>query len=149
CGIIFASDILKFMGAAPEVVKEGAGFTRIMLGGSLVIMLLFLINGVFRGAGDAAMAMRSLWIASLLNIILCPTLINGYGPFPKLGLEGAAIATTIGRGIGVLYQCYYLFNGKGLLKVKGSHFKWDTPVIKTLVGVAGPAIVQFFIQSGA
>jgi putative MATE family efflux protein len=148
-GIVFAPDILKIMGAEPDVVKEGAIFTRIMLGGSVVIILLFLINGIFRGAGDAAMAMRSLWIASALNIILCPTLINGYGPFPELGLKGAAIATTIGRGVGVLYQCYYLFNGRGIIKIKLHHFKWDTPVIKTLIEVAWPATLQFVIQSGS
>ena len=122
CGIVFAPDILKIMGAQPEVIKDGAVFTRIMLGGSLVIILLFLINGIFRGAGDAAMAMRSLWIASALNIILCPSLINGYGPFPELGLKGAAIATTIGRGIGVLYQCYHLYGKKGTIKIVSSHF---------------------------
>ncbi len=149
CGIIFAPDILRIMGAQPEVVKEGAVFTRIMLGGSVVIILLFLINGIFRGAGDAAMAMRSLWIASLLNIILCPMLINGYGPFPELGLKGAAIATTIGRGTGVIYQCYHLFKGKGIIKVKLHHFKWDTPVIRTLIDVAWPATLQFLIQSGS
>lgn len=149
CGIVFAPNILKIMGASPEVVKEGAIFTRIMLGGSVVIILLFLMNGIFRGAGDAAMAMRSLWIASLLNIILCPVLINGYGPFPELGLKGAAIATVIGRGSGVLYQCYYLFRGKGLFKVKSSHFKWDVPVIETLIEVAWPATFQFIIQSGS
>jgi putative MATE family efflux protein len=137
------------MGASPEVVRDGAIFTRIMLGGSVVIILLFLINGIFRGAGDAAMAMKSLWIASLLNIILCPILINGYGPFPELGLKGAAIATVIGRGIGVLYQCYHLFKGNGSLKVKAHHFKWDTPVIKTLIQVASPATLQFIIQSGS
>jgi putative MATE family efflux protein len=137
------------MGAQPEVVKEGAIFTRIMLGGSIVIILLFLINGIFRGAGDAAMAMRSLWVASALNIILCPSLINGYGPFPELGLKGAAIATTIGRGTGVLYQCYHLFKGNGFIKVKLRHFKWDTPVIKTLIEVAWPATLQFVIQSGS
>ena len=149
CGIIFAPDILRIMGGSPEVVKEGAAFTRIMLGGSVVIILLFLINGIFRGAGDAAMAMKSLWIASLLNIILCPMLINGYGPFPELGLKGAAIATTIGRGIGVLYQCWHLFKGKGVIKVKASHFKWDTTVLKTLIEVASPATLQFIIQSGS
>jgi putative MATE family efflux protein len=95
------------------------------------------------------MAMRSLWIASALNIILCPMLINGYGPFPELGLKGAAIATTIGRGIGVLYQCYHLFNGKGIIKIKLWHFKWDIPVIKTLIEVAWPATLQFVIQSGS
>jgi len=149
CGIVFAGDILRIMGAQPDVVKEGAVFTRIMLGGSLVIILLFLINGVFRGAGDAAMAMRSLWVASALNIILCPTLINGYGPFPQLGLKGAAIATTIGRGLGVLYQCYHMFKGDGVLKIKMRHFKWDSAVIKTLIEVAWPATLQFIIQSGS
>jgi putative MATE family efflux protein len=148
-GIVFASDILRLMGASPEVVKHGAGFTRIMLGGSIVIIMLFLINGIFRGAGDASMAMRSLWIASILNIILCPVLINGYGPFPRLGLEGAAIATTIGRGTGVLYQCFYLFKGRGIIKIKRVHFKWDLPVIKNLFQVAWPATLQFIIQSGS
>jgi putative MATE family efflux protein len=149
CGIVFAPDILKIMGAQPDVIKEGAVFTRIMLGGSLVIILLFLINGIFRGAGDAAMAMRSLWVASALNIILCPSLINGYGPFPELGLKGAAIATTIGRGIGVLYQCYHLVRGRSIVKIKLRHFKWDTPVIKTLIEIASPATLQFIIQSGS
>lgn len=148
-GIIYAADILKIMGAREEVIKEGTVFTRIMLGGSVVIILLFLINGIFRGAGDAAMAMRSLWIASIINIFLCPMLINGYGPFPALGLKGAAIATTIGRGIGVIYQSYHLFSGKRTIKLNGSHFKWDLPVIKTLFTVAWPATLQFFIQSGS
>jgi putative MATE family efflux protein len=148
-GLLFAEDILRIMGAEPEVVKEGAIFTRIMLGSSVVIILLFLINGIFRGAGDAAMAMRSLWIASIINIILCPTLINGYGPFPELGLKGAAIATVIGRGTGVLYQCYHLFGGKRIIKIRWPHFKWDPPVLKTLVEVAWPATFQFFIQSGS
>ncbi len=148
-GIIFAEDILRFMGAEPEVIKDGAIFTRIMLGGSVFVIMLFLINGIFRGAGDAAMAMRSLWIASLLNIILCPVLIYGYGPFPELGLKGAAIATTIGRGFGVLYQCYHLFKGKGIIKIRRVHFKWDVPVIKNLVEVAWPATLQFVIQSGS
>jgi putative MATE family efflux protein len=148
-GVVFAPDLLRFMGASAEVVRDGAVFTRIMLGGSIVIILLFLINGIFRGAGDAAMAMKSLWVASLLNIILCPCLINGYGPFPQLGLKGAAIATTIGRGIGVLYQCYHLYKGAGIIKVRLPHFKWDTPVIKTLIKVAWPATFQFVIQSGS
>src|ERR1043166_212387 len=137
------------MGAAPEVVRDGAMFARIMLGGSTPIMLLFMINGIFRGAGDAAMAMKSLWVASGLNIILCPLLINGYGPFPELGLKGAAIATTIGRSSGVLYQCYHFIRGKGVVKLLASHFNWDTSVIKTLIGVAWPATFQFIIQSGS
>ena len=148
-GIVFATDILRIMGASKEVIAEGTSFTRIMLGGSVAIILLFLINGIFRGAGDAAMAMRSLWIASIINIFLCPMLINGYGPFPELGLKGAAIATTIGRGIGVLYQCYHLFSGKRTIKINKQHFYWDLPVVKTLLGVTWPATFQFFIQSGS
>ena len=148
-GVVFAPDILRLMGATPQVVKDGTIFTRIMLGGSIAIILLFLINGIFRGAGDAAMAMRSLWIASIINIFLCPMLINGYGPFPELGLKGAAIATTIGRGVGVLYQCYHLFLGKRSIHIKLPHFKWDLPIIKTLFEVAWPATFQFFIQSGS
>ncbi len=148
-GVVFAKDILRIMKAAPDVIEEGVVFTRIMLGGSLVIILLFLINGIFRGAGDAAIAMRSLWIASGINIFLCPMLINGYGPFPELGLKGAAIATTIGRGIGVLYQCYHLFGKKGMIKIRAWHFKWDFPVMKTLVEISWPAVFQFFMASGS
>jgi putative MATE family efflux protein len=148
-GVVFAKDILRLMKAAPDVIEEGAVFTRIMLGSSVVIILLFLINGIFRGAGDAAMAMRSLWIASGINIFLCPMLINGYGPFPELGLKGAAIATTIGRGIGVLYQCYHLFGKKGIIKIRAYHFNWDMPVIKTLLKISWPAIFQFFMASGS
>lgn len=148
-GVIFAPEILQLMKADPEVIKEGTGFTRIMLGSSMVIILLFLINGIFRGAGDAAIAMRSLWIASGINIALCPLLINGYGPFPELGLEGAAIATCIGRGTGVLYQCYYLFNGKRIIKMTRKHFQRDFVVIKNLLNVSWPAIFQFFMASGS
>ncbi len=142
-GIIFAEDVLRMMGAAPEVIRDGAVFTRIMLGGSVVIILLFLLNGIFRGAGDAAMAMRSLWIASLINIILCPIFIHYFG------LKGAAIATVIGRGTGVLYQSYYLFRGKGLLHIKAIHFKTDMTIIKSLVNIAWPATLQFLIASAS
>src|SRR5690606_38685473 len=124
-GFVFAADVLRLMGAEPEVVKEGTNFTRIMLGGSVVIVLLFLINGIFRGAGNAAMAMQSLWLASILNIILCPLLINGIGPFPRMGLEGAAVATTVSRGIGVLFQCWHLWKGRGKLQMKMSDFMPD------------------------
>jgi putative MATE family efflux protein len=149
-GLIFAPDILRIMGATPEVVKEGTVFTRIMLGGSVVIILLFLINGVFRGAGNAAIAMRSLWLASLMNIILCPSLIYGWGPFPELGLKGAAIATTIGRGSGVLYQCYHLFlNKKSTINFRKEHFVIDFPLMKSLVKIAWPATFQFIIASGS
>jgi putative MATE family efflux protein len=148
-GLLLAPNILRFMGASPEVVKEGTSFTRIMLGGSVVIVMLFMINGIFRGAGNAAIAMKSLWLASFMNIILCPTLINGYGPFPELGLTGAAVATTIGRGIGVLYQCWHLFKGKGMIRLKAYHFRVDTPLMKSLIAIASPATLQFIIASGS
>lgn len=149
-GIIWAPDILHLMGATPEVVKEGTVFTRIMLGGSVVIILLFLINGIFRGAGNASIAMKSLWLASIINIILCPTLINGYGPFPELGLKGAAIATVIGRGTGVLYQCYFLFRGnKGAINLGKEHFIIDFKVMRSLITIAWPATFQFIIASGS
>ncbi len=142
-GAFFAPEILRIMGASPEVVKEGASFTRIMLGGSVVIILLFLINGIFRGAGNAAIAMRSLWLASLCNIILCPLLIGVWG------LKGAAIATTIGRGIGVAYQVYHLLKGTSHIHMKAKHFRLDLPVMKTLAGIAWPATFQFLIASGS
>lgn len=142
-GIIFASEILTLMGASADVVRDGAIFTRIMLGGSTAIIFLFLINGIFRGAGNAAMAMKSLWIASLINIILCPVLIH------FLGLKGAAIATVIGRSTGVLYQCYHLFKGSGILKVYRHHFKMDNAIVKSLLNIAWPATFQFIIASGS
>ncbi len=142
-GVVFASDILTLMGGNEEVVREGTIFTQIMFGGSLAIMLLFIINGIFRGAGDATMAMKSLWIASIINIILCPIFINIWG------LKGAAIATVIGRSTGVLYQCYHLFNGKGSLRLLKQHFTVDMAVVKSLLNVAWPATLQFFIASGS
>lgn len=149
-GIIFAADILRLMGATEDVVREGAVFTRIMLGGSVVIILIFLINGIFRGAGNAAIAMRSLWLASIINIILCPALINGWGPLPELGLKGAAIATVIGRGSGVLYQLYHLFHEKkGSISLGREHFKIDFPLMRSLVRIAWPATFQFIIASGS
>jgi putative MATE family efflux protein len=142
-GMFFADDILRIMGASEAVVRDGAIFTRIMFGGSLSIMLLFLINGIFRGAGDAAMAMKSLWIASAINIVLCPILVH------FLGLKGAAIATVIGRTSGVLYQCYHLFKGDGIIKIHRHHFRFDSKIIKSIINIASPATFQFIIQSGS
>ena len=147
-GFIFAADILRLMGAQPETISMGVTYTRIMMGGSIVIMLLFLINGIFRGAGNASMAMKSLWIANICNIILCPVLIRGLGPFPELGLVGAAIATTIGRGIGVLYQVYHLFFGKkSLIRFRKAHLRFDWPVIRSIISIASPGTIQFIIGS--
>jgi putative MATE family efflux protein len=142
-GVVFAGDILKLMGASDDVVREGAVFTRIMMGGSFAIILLFLINGIFRGAGNAAMAMKSLWIASLINIILCPVFIHFFG------LKGAAIATVIGRSTGVLYQCYHLFKGSGLLKFHRRHFRFNASLIRSVIVIAWPATFQFIIASGS
>ncbi|MFZ5553721.1 MAG: MATE family efflux transporter [Bacteroidota bacterium] len=142
-GVIFAEDILRAMNAEEDVVKEGAIFTRIMFGGSAAIILLFLINGIFRGAGNAAMAMKSLWLASGINIILCPVFIHYFG------LKGAAIATVIGRSTGVIYQCYHLFNGKGLIKITAQHFRFNGEIIKNIISIASPATFQFFVASGS
>jgi putative MATE family efflux protein len=118
-----------------------------MMGGSFVIMLLFLINGIFRGAGNAAIAMRSLWVANISNIVLCPVFINGLGPIPAFGLTGAAIATTTGRGIGVAYQLYHLGNGKGIIKAHLAYLIPDKEQLRALVSIATPAVFQFVIAS--
>ncbi|MFB3386156.1 MATE family efflux transporter [Flavobacterium sp. LAR06] len=146
-GVIYAKDILILMGASVEAAEHGFRFTQIMIGSSLCIMLLFLINGIFRGAGNAAIAMKSLWLANICNIILCPILINGLGPIPAFGLVGAALATTLGRSMGVLYQVYHLFFGNGVLRIYVSYFIPDFKQIKALVKIAAPGILQFVIAS--
>ena len=146
-GFIFAKDILLLMGASEETARVGTTFVRTMMGGSIVIMLLFLINGIFRGAGNAAMAMKSLWVGNICNIILCPILIYGLGPVPAFGLTGAAIATTIGRGIGVIYQVYHLFKGESTIKIHLHNWFIDLPVIRSIIKIATPAILQFIIGS--
>jgi len=146
-GIIYAKDILVFMGASVDAAEHGFRYTQIMIGSSLCITLLFLINGIFRGAGNAAIAMKSLWIANICNIILCPILINGLGSIPAFGLVGAAIATTLGRSIGVVYQIYHLFYGNGVLKIKMSYLIPNFKQIKALVKIAAPGVLQFVIAS--
>ena len=146
-GFYYATDILLIMGATRETALVGTPFVQIMMGGSMVIMLLFLINGIFRGAGNAAMAMKSLWLANICNIILCPLLINGLGPVPALGLTGAAVATTIGRSIGVIYQLYHLLRGNSLLQIRRPHWNLDFPLIRSIIKIATPGIFQFVIAS--
>ena len=148
-GFVYADEILRIMGAEEEAIRTGSSYTRIMMAGSSVIMLLFLINGIFRGAGDAMMAMKSLWVANFFNIILCPLLIRGYGPFPEMGITGAALATTIGRGMGVLYQLYHLGWGTGIIKPKLKNLLPDWSIIKTVIKIAFPGTLQFLIGSGS
>jgi len=146
-GFLHARGLLLIMGASAETADHGTPFVRIMMGGSIIIVLLFLINGIFRGAGNAAIAMRSLWLANIANIILCPIFIRGLGPIPAFGLTGAAIATSIGRGLGVTYQVYNLFNGKNALKIRLSYFIPDWQQIKAIIKIAAPGILQFVIAS--
>ena len=145
CGILFARDLLALMGADSWALEEGYRYTQWMLGGNGIIMLLFVINAVFRGAGDAAIAMRVLWIANGLNLILDPMLIFGFGPIPAMGIEGAAIATNIGRAIGVSTQLWLLFKGGKHVRVAFSHITWNGAIIlniiRTSLGGVGQMIV--------
>jgi len=144
-GVLLAPTLLGVMGAAPEVIATGQNYTRIMLGGNVVILLIFLINAIFRGAGDAAIAMRVLWLANSINIVLGPLLIFGVGPFPRLGLTGAAIATTIGRGTGVLYQLYRLWRGDGRVVIRRDHIALKPAVMKSLLRLSGTGTFQVFV----
>jgi len=144
-GIVYAQDLLRLMGADAWSIERGYRYTQWMLGGNAVIMLLFVINAIFRGAGDAAIAMRVLWLSNGLNILLCPLLIFGYGPFPALGIEGAAIATCIGRGTGVLYQLWMLLRGGQHIRVLGAQLAWHGAtlwnIVRTSLGGVGQMIV--------
>ena len=148
-GAIFASDILSLMGASETISNEMSSYTAIMLGGNGIIMLLFVINGIFRSAGDAAISMRVLMLANILNIILDPCLIFGWGPFPELGIKGAAIATNIGRGIAVVYQFYLLFKGNRRINLAIENFKTDFVVMKQLLKLSIGSIGQFIIATSS
>lgn len=148
-GVTMAPTLLRWMGGSAEVIRMGTPYMRIMLGGNLVIMMLFLINGIFRGAGDASIAMKSLWIANICNIMLCPLLIQGWGMVPAFGLTGAALATTIGRTMGVLYQLYKLNYSHGVIHLKWSDFLPDKSVLASLAKVAGNGTLQFLIGSAS
>ena len=148
-GAIFAPRLLAVMGASPEVIAIGSGYTRVMLGGNAVILLLFLINATFRGAGDAAIAMRVLWLANWINILLGPCLIFGLGPFPELGVKGAAIATTIGRGTGVLYQIYRLMRRDGRIVIHRDQLRLQPAVMQTLLRLSGTGTFQVLVGTAS
>jgi putative MATE family efflux protein len=148
-GAWFAPSLLGLMYASPGVVRIGSGYARIILGGNACIMLLFLINGVFRGSGDAAAAMRTLWLANLINLALDPCFIYGLAFFPKLGVTGAAVATTTGRSIGVLYQFSILFGGRARVVVARRHLRFDWPVLRRILSVARTAMFQYFIATAS
>lgn len=146
-GIFFSKDILGMMGATQSIVDVGSGYTSWMLTGNISIVMLFLINAIFRGAGNAAIAMQSLWIANILNMILDPLLIFGKGPFPEMGVEGAAIATNIGRGCGVMYQLFFLVKGIGVVKIHKENFHYSWEIVKKLITVSAGTIGQFLIST--
>jgi putative MATE family efflux protein len=148
-GALFGPRLLAMMGASDEIVRTGGTFARVMIGGSGTVMLLFLINAVFRGAGDAAIAMRVLWFANIINIILGPCLIFGVGPLPEFGVAGAAIGTTIGRGCGVLYQLYHLTSPGGRVQVRREHLGFDTAVMRGILRISGTAMFQNFVATAS
>ena len=148
-GLFFYKDILVLMGASESIIAIGSGYTQWMLVGNFSIVALFLVNAIFRGAGNAAIAMHSLWIANILNMILDPILIFGWGPIPSWGVEGAAIATNIGRTAGVLYQLYFLAGDKGIVKIRKENIKIDWTIVVRLLKVSAGNIGQFLISTAS
>ena len=148
-GIFFYEDLLAAMGATTEVIKAGSGYTKWMLIGNFSIMFLFIINAIFRGAGNPAIAMRSLWLGNIFNMILDPIFIFGLGPIPSLGVEGAAVATNIGRSVGVLYQLYHLAGGKSVIKIHLITLKVEWGIIIKLLKLSIGGIGQFLISSAS
>ncbi len=148
-GITLAPRLLAIMGATTAVRALGSNYTRVMLGGSANVLLLFLINAIFRGAGDAAIAMRVLWLANAINILLGPCLIFGLGPFPRMGVTGAAIATTIGRGVGVLYQLYQLSRGHATLTLRRAHLILRPSLMMQLIRLSASGTFQVLVGTAS
>jgi len=148
-GAVFGPTLLAAMGASDAVLATGSTFSRVMLGGCGTVTLLFLINAIFRGAGDAAIAMRVLWFANTINVVLGPCLIFGIGPFPEMGVTGAATATTIGRGCGVLYQLYYLTRPGGRLAITRAHLGLDADTMRSILRISGTATFQNFVGTAS
>lgn len=142
-----AERLLALMGASQDVISTGSSFTRIMLAGNANILLLFLINAIFRGAGDASIAMRCLWLGNIINLILDPCFIFGLGPFPKLGVMGAAVATNTGRGIAVLYQFYRLTRKDSRVRISRAHLRLDPAVMFSMIRISGSGILQMLINT--
>lgn len=147
-GVVLSPSLLAWMGGSPEVVA-GWAYPAMLFGGSVTIFLLFLNNAIFRGAGDAVIAMRALWLANILNCILDPCLIFGWGPFPELGLMGAAVATTIGRGCGVVYQFVVLMRGDQRVQIRWAHFALDMPVMKKLLRISVTGMIQYCVATAS
>ena len=148
-GAMAAPALLAAMGATPSILETGSTYTRVMLGGNATIVLLFLINAVFRGAGDAAIAMRVLWLANALNIVLGPCLVFGLGPFPALGVTGAAVATNLGRGTGVLYQLYMLSRRDGRLRIEARHLRLDPAVMRGIWRLSSTGVFQILVTTSS
>lgn len=143
----FAADILRLMGASDSIVALGTDFARLMLGGNATVFMIFLINAIFRGAGDAVIAMRTLWLANALNIVLGPCFIFGWGPFPEMGLAGAAVATNIGRGVGVLYQLWHLTGHHSRIRVQLRHLRPSLDLLKLIMTTASAGVAQMLINT--
>src|SRR5829696_8661393 len=148
-GVVFAPELLGLMKAEPAVVAGGSNFTRVMLGANVSVMMLFLINGAFRGAGDAAVAMRVLWLANAINIALGPCLIFGLGPFPEMGVTGAAVATSIGRGTGALYAFSKLLKPGSRIDIHARHLRVVPELVRRLAQLAWSACLQLLIGMGS
>ncbi len=148
-GVSQAPHLLRLMGASPAIIQTGSTYTRIMLGGSGTVFMLFLINAIFRGAGDPAIAMRVLWIANAINIVLDPCLILGLGPFPQLGVTGAAVSTTIGRSAGVVLQLWYLFSPRNTVTIRRSQLVLDIEVMKRLIRTGVNGMFQYLVATAS